>query len=177
MQVQRIIKNTSVLLFTFLLGAACSHFFDNKKIKSLETEIASYKEKLEKSLLEISTLIESKEKEQGKEVVKRQTEIRPDGTQIISEDIVRDFLIERQMKESVVLRQQVESIEKENTMLRQKIEEFKKPEYAFTILPSYNYHTHSTIYTFSAQKRVLFDCYLGLSFDRERVGVPLTCNF
>ena len=174
---QNLIKNLALWLFLILLGAASDHFVTTGKVKSIETELSDYKNKYQKATMELSSIKEKSETETGKEVVKRRTETKPDGSQIVSEDIVRDYLIEKKLKEAVVLQEQVTSFEKENSVLRQKIEEFKKPEYAITLFPSYSFSRKDFVYTFAAQKRVFWDCYLGISLDIERVGIPLTCNF
>lgn len=174
---QKIILSSVIALCFMSLGAALDRYVLSPATKTSETSISDDKNKTTDTDKSLTSEINTNEKQKGHEEIKRKTETKPDGTTIVSEDIVRDFWAEKTAKENSVLVEKVKQIENEKVLLTQKISEFRKPEYAITLFPAYNFNTERIIYGFAIQKRVFADCYLGVSLDKERLAIPFTCNF
>ncbi len=151
--------------------------FYAKPDKVSTTDLSQQKSAASDTSRNITANLESKATETGKETTKRETRILPDGTTLVSEDIVRDFLYEHTEKQNFVLSEQVKTLQTENTELHSKVEEMKKPKVHITLFPSYSWVKKDFVVTFAVQKRIFWDCYLGVSIDVERVGLPLTCGF
>lgn len=171
-----IVRNVLIIIVAFCLGAASMYY--SGPDKKTTTDAAESRQSNTKDQADIEKQSDEKETKKSNETIKRETKL-PDGT-IISEDIVRDYWVEKVSRENIVMKENIEKIEKENIELHQIITEKKKSSVRITIMPTYRFSNpfslNSIDYTFMAQKHVFWECYLGVSLDKYMVGIPLTCD-